>query len=112
MTLADEESQGGTEEHEPGHRQEEGTNERHGGNWGGAPDCLSFGRGEELPTEGPGRCFIPVPGHCRHPAGAGPARPHAHLLQQGESHPGRVLAVSNDHSCKAVVAHVDVAQIF
>lgn len=82
MTLADEESQGGTEEHEPGHRQEEGTNERHGGNWGGAPDCLSFGRGEELPTEGPGHTasslFLGTVG-----------------TQRGPPRPGRTLTFSS-----------------
>lgn len=52
-------------------------------------------------------------GHCPHlPIQGQPATLQTHLLQQGKGHPGRILAVSDDHSCKTVVSHVDVAQIF
>lgn len=63
-----------------------------------------------LHPQASGTVVTPAPIHTPPPTSS-PAKRRTHLLQQGESHPGRVLTVSNDHSRKTVVPHVDVAQV-
>lgn len=68
------------------------------------------GRGSQEPQSPPGKAEAGRV--ARVVAKASPATLPTHLLQQGKGYPGRVLAVSNDHSRETVVSHVDVAQIF
>lgn len=85
---------------------------------GKAPGCLlvsgekrGWKQGDRGYTPHPsGTVVTPAPDP--HASRSSPARLQTHLLQQGKSHPGWVFTVSNDHSCKTVVSHVDVAQIF
>lgn len=106
LTGADGESQGGTRGISLDTGGMKGISQCHGGSLGRLPDCLSLGRGGSWKRADLGHTAShllpralpsPQPQFTRPPKSS-PAKLQTHLLQQGESYPGRVLTVSNDHS--------------
>lgn len=106
VTGADGESQGGTRGISLDTGGKKGISQCHGGSLGRLPDSLSLGRGGSWKRADLGHTASrllpralpsPQPQSTRPPKSS-PAKLQTHLLQQGESYPGRVLTVSNDHS--------------
>lgn len=106
LTGADGERQGGTRGISLDTDGMRGISQCHRGSLGRLPDCLCLGRGGSWKRADLGHTAsrllpraLPSPQpQFTHPPKSSPAKLQTHLLQQGESYPGRVLTVSNDHS--------------